>query len=70
MNVYLLSDKQARDLQALNTAVATFVPCDHGMGVCVGVSDFDGVVFSDHKSLLNSWKLKSVVCDNASQALS
>ena len=60
MNIYLLTEQQSADLQALNTNNAQFVPCDHGSGLCVGEHDFDDPAFSEHKALLDSWSLTIV----------
>ena len=68
MKGYLLSDDHVLQLTALNTQEATFIPCDYGMGVCVGEHDFDPAAFSAHKSLLDGFSLPLVDVGAAYQA--
>lgn len=57
MKVYLLNEQQINELNSLNTDNATFICCDHGLGPCVGETDFFDPVFISHKQLLDSWNL-------------
>jgi len=57
MKIYLLTNEQVNELNALNSENATFVCCDHGLGPCVAKNDFDDAVFINHKNLLGSWNL-------------
>jgi len=57
MKLYLLTEQQINELNSLNTHNATFICCDHGLGSCVGETDFDDPAFANHKELLDSWNL-------------
>ena len=64
MKVYLLTDEQVESLTSINTPEATFVPCDHGRGVCVGEHDFALPAFADHKSMVDGWGIPLTECND------
>lgn len=57
MEVVLLNQEQVTALQTLNTQYAMFCVCDHDLGPCVAVGDFDAPAFHAHEVLLKSWNL-------------
>jgi hypothetical protein len=60
MKGYLLTSEQAESLKSLNTNFATFIPCDYGCGISVGLYDFNSSDFSAHKKMLESYNLSVV----------
>ena len=54
-----LNDTQVQELQGLNKANATFVPCWDGYydAVAISKNEFDSPEFSDHKAKVETYNL-------------